>query len=151
MAVKLKKTSLSDWFSSVSVPLPLSRLNSRTTPFSTGRPFAPNKGATDASSYVYFQFDIEGKLKNKVEFKSPASALLLTAAYENSGNVYFFGTSSKSKDPFEEVFKEYASIYNPGANEEGNNLKDIKWRKSLDEKMENFHLLKLRFIWVNIL
>ncbi len=104
--------------------------------------FAPNKGAADVSAYVYFQFDIEGKLKNRVEFKSPSSALLLTAAYENGGNVYFFGTSPKTKDPFEEVFKEYAPIYNPGSNADGNNLKDIKWRKSLDEKMENFHLLK---------
>lgn len=100
--------------------------------------FAPNKGAPDVSKYIYFQYDIQGNLKNRVEFKSPASALLITYAAENNGNIYFFGTSTKSSDPFGEVFKEYASIYNPG----GANLQYLKWEKGLDEKMENFHILK---------
>ena len=104
--------------------------------------FAPNKGAADVSKYLYFQFDIKGNLKSKIEFKSPASALLITAAYEKDGSVYFFGTSTKSSESFKEVFNEYAPIYNPGSNEQGNNIKDIKWRKALDEKMDNFHLLK---------
>ncbi|PWA07444.1 hypothetical protein [Flavobacterium psychrotolerans] len=104
--------------------------------------FAPNKGALNVSNYVYYQFDIEGNIKNKIEFKSPASALLLTSAYEKDGNVYFFGSSTKSKDPFQEVFNEYASIYNPGAGADGNSKLYLKWKKSLDEDMDNFHLLK---------
>jgi hypothetical protein len=104
--------------------------------------FAPNKGASDVSNYVYFQIDIEGNIKNKSEFKSPASALLLSSAYEKNGNVYFFGTSTKSKEAFNEVFHEYASIYNPGAGSGGNSILYLKWRKSLDEDMNNFHLLK---------
>lgn len=106
--------------------------------------FAPNKGAADVSKYVYYQFGIEGNLKDKVEFKSPASALLITSMYEKNGDIYFFGTSTKSKDEFEEVFNEYAPIYNPGYSEGGNNKLDAKWRKSLDENMENFHLLKFK-------
>jgi len=104
--------------------------------------FAPNKGSGDVSKYVYFQYDITGNLKNRAEFKSPASALLLTAAYKMDDNVYFCGSSTKSSDPYEEVFKEYAPIYNPGVTNGGANLADIKWQKSSLEKMDNFHLLK---------
>lgn len=106
--------------------------------------FAPKEGS-DVSKYVYFQYDIEGNLKNRVEFKSPASALLISAAYELDGNVYFYGTSIKSNDAFDKVFNEYCPIYNPGAKAasmEGNNKMDVKWRKCLDDKMDNFHLLK---------
>lgn len=104
--------------------------------------FAPNKGKSDPSNYVYYEFDLEGNIKNRIEFKSPATALLITAAHEKDGNVYFFGTSTKSKDAFAEVFNEYAPIYNPGAS--GSNKLDLKWRKSLDEDMDNFHLLKFK-------
>lgn len=104
--------------------------------------FAPNKGSADVSKYIYFQFDIMGNLKNRAEFKSPASALLITAVYKLDENVYFCGSSTKSSDPYEEVFKEYAPIYNPGVTTGGANLADIKWQKSSLEKMDNFHLLK---------
>ncbi len=105
--------------------------------------FAPNKGSADVSKYVYFQFDILGNLKNRVEFKSPSSALFITAAYEFTNNIYFFGTSSKTKETFEEKYSEYGPIFNPGAGaEDGNNLVDIKWRKHLNDKADNFHLLK---------
>jgi hypothetical protein len=102
--------------------------------------FAPNKDQADASKYIYFRYDIEGNLKNKVVFTSPASNLLITAAYDKDDAVYFFGSSTKSKKAFEEVFNEYAPIYNPGAS--GSNKLDLKWRKSLDEDMDNFNLLK---------
>lgn len=104
--------------------------------------FAPKKGNGDPSDYVYFQFDIEGNIKSKINFKSPASALLISAAYEDNGAIYFFGSSTKSQDSFEDVFNEYAPIYNPGSVEAGMNRLDIKWRKSLEGKMDNFHLLK---------
>lgn len=104
--------------------------------------FAPNKGAADASKYVYFQYDITGNLKNKTEFKSPASAMLITGAYKLDDNIYFCGSSTKSSDPYEEVFREYAPIYNPGITPGGANLKDIYWQKSCNKKMDNFHLLK---------
>jgi len=108
--------------------------------------FAPNKGEPDITKYVYYQFDIAGNLKNRVEFKSPASALLISAAYERDGNIYFFGTSKKSTNSFIEVFNQYASIFNPGGNgtkgKNGNNMLDVKWRESLREEMDFFHLLK---------
>lgn len=106
--------------------------------------FAP-KGGSDVSRYVYFHYDIEGNLKNRIEFTSPASALLISAAYDKGGDVYFFGTSIKSKDAFDRVFSEYVPIFNPGAkaaNFEGNNKMDVKWRKCLDDDMDFFHLLK---------
>ena len=104
--------------------------------------FAPKKGAADITKYMYYQFDIEGNQKYKTEFKSPASALLITAAYEKDGNLYFFGTSTKSSDPFEKVFEEYAPIRCPGFPDGNNNFQDSKWRKSMKETMNNFHLLK---------
>ncbi len=104
--------------------------------------FAPEKGNGDPSNYLFFEFDIQGNILNKIPFKSPASALLLTAAYENNGSIYLFGTSAKSTESFEKVFHEYAPIFNPGYTEGGDNLVDFKWRKSLEERMENFHLLK---------
>lgn len=104
--------------------------------------FAPNKNAADVSKYVYFRFDIKGKLLSKVEFTSPASALLITAVYEQDGNIFFFGTSTKSTGLYNQVFNEYAPIYNPGFTEGGVNKLDFKWQKSVEEKMDNFHLLK---------
>jgi hypothetical protein len=104
--------------------------------------FAPNKGSSDLTKYVYFQYDILGNLKNRVEFKSPASALIITGMYENEGNVYFCGSSVKSTEAFQDVFNEYAPIYNPGNTPGGANIKDIKWQKSTGEKMDNFHFLK---------
>ncbi len=104
--------------------------------------FAPMKGAADISKYKYFEYDISGNLVNQTEFTSPASALLITASAEDNGSVYFFGTSTKYPDPFERVFSEYAPIFNPGFTQANNKL-DMKWAKSAEQKMENFHLLKL--------
>lgn len=104
--------------------------------------FAPNATGPDPSKYVYFKFDIRGKMLGRTEFKSPASALLITSAYEKDGSMYFFGTSTKSTECFNRVFNEYAPIYNPGYTEGGNNKLDFKWQKSLEEKMDNFHILK---------
>jgi hypothetical protein len=105
--------------------------------------FAPKKGSADVSKYIYFRFDIEGNQKNKAEFTSPVSALAITAAYETDGNVYFFGTSTKSAKSYQEVFGEYAPISSPGFSQGGNNYMDYKWRTSVDETMYNFHLLKI--------
>jgi hypothetical protein len=104
--------------------------------------FAPNKGAANLSKYVFYQYDIKGNLKNRVEFNSPASAMLLTAAYQNEGNIYFCGSSIKSSEPYEKEFREYAPIYNPGITPGGANMKDIYWQKVASKKMDNFHLLK---------
>jgi len=103
--------------------------------------FAPNKGASDISKYTYFRYDLKGNLKNKVEFKSPAPALLITAVNEKDGDIYFFGNSKKSKDPYSKVFSEYCPIYNPGSIE-GANIQDVYWRKSAEQSMDFFHLLK---------
>lgn len=101
--------------------------------------FAPNKGAADISKYIYYQFDIAGNQINKCEFKSPASALLITAIYEKGESVYFFGSSTKEKEAFNKVFNEYAPIVNPGA---PSSYLAMKWEKALEEKMENFHILR---------
>lgn len=106
--------------------------------------FAPNKNQSDASKYVYFRFDILGNLKNRISFTSPASALLITAAYDKGDAVYFFGTSKKSTKAFEEVFKEYASIYNPAASANGDSYAYLKWRKSLEEDMDYFNFIKFK-------
>jgi hypothetical protein len=105
--------------------------------------FAPNENQSDVSKYVYFRFDIQGNLKNKIAFTSPASALLITAAFDKGDAVYFFGSSTKSKKAYEEVFKEYASIYNPANGAYGNSYMFLKWKKSLEEEMDNFHMIKI--------
>ena len=100
--------------------------------------FAPNYGSVDVSKYVYFQYDIMGNLKNRIEFKSPSPALLITGVYQKDDNIYFFGSSTKSTESYEKVFREYAPIYNPS----GANQKDFKWQEASNQKMDNFHLLK---------
>lgn len=100
--------------------------------------FAPRDGAADISQYTYLQYDLTGKEIYRKVFKSPASALLITNMAENDGNVYFIGSSTKSKKAYEDVFNEYAPIFSPG----GENLLDLKWQKSSEAEMENLHLLK---------
>lgn len=104
--------------------------------------FAPNKEGADANKYVYLRYDIEGNMKSKTEFNSPASALLITAAFEKGDNVYFCGSSTTTKDPFQYAFQEYAPILNPCFTL-GDNYQDSKWEKAAADKMDNFHLLKI--------
>jgi hypothetical protein len=104
--------------------------------------FAPNKEGADANKYLYLRYDIQGNLKSKTELKSPSSALLITAAFEKDGNVYFCGTSTNTTDPFVYIFQEYAPIQNPCFTQ-GNNFQDAKWEKAAENKMDNFHLLKI--------
>jgi hypothetical protein len=105
--------------------------------------FAPNKNQSNISQYVYFRFDIQGNLKNKTFFTSPASALLISAAYDKGDAVYLFGTSTKSKKAFEEVFNEYATIYNPANGAYGDSYLYLKWKKSLEEQMDYFNFVKI--------
>jgi len=104
--------------------------------------FAPQKGAGDISQYMYLQYDITGNEVFRTSFKSPASAMLITDMAENDGKVYFIGNSTKSEKAYDDVFSEYAPIFNPGVIEVGANKVDFKWQKSAETKMENLHLLK---------
>jgi len=104
--------------------------------------FAPEDGNGSPDNYVYFQYDIQGKQIQRIEFKSPANAMLITAAIEKNGSVYLCGSSTKSTDAYSDVFSEYAPIFNPGYTQGGNNKLDFNWQKASNEKMENFHLLK---------
>ncbi len=103
--------------------------------------FAPKKGASDYSKYIYFQYSISGELKNKVEFNSPAPAMIITSSFDQDGNVYLCGSSVKSKGPYDSEFDEYAPIENP-CFKDGNNKLDMRWQKSSKQKMDNFHILK---------
>lgn len=104
--------------------------------------FAPKKGTADVNKYVYLQYDMLGKQLNKATFNSPSSAMLLTAAYEKDGNVFFCGSSENTKEPYEKLYSEYAPIVSPGFTGSANNSVDMKWEKAAAGKMENFHLLK---------
>ncbi|MGY3211743.1 hypothetical protein [Mucilaginibacter sp. HD30] len=104
--------------------------------------FAPEKGNGDASSYTYLRYSQKGEFKTKATFKSPSTNLLIMNVNEAMGSIYFCGTSTKSSDAFDEVFSEFASIYNPGSTQGGANKVDIKWQKNAEEKMDSFHLLK---------
>jgi len=101
---------------------------------------APNKG--DLTKYVYLSYDGTGNLKNKVEFTSPASALLVNSVDEKDGDIYLFAMSKKGTNAYNKVFEEYAPIYNPGYSSGGNNYQDDKYNRSANQSMDNFHMLK---------
>lgn len=105
--------------------------------------FAPMKGSTDISKYLYLEYNMSGQLQNKIEFKSPASAMLITSMSENDGSVYFSGSSAKSDGAYDEEFGEYASIPSPGFTGAENTL-DMRWERGASEKMSNFHLIKIK-------
>ncbi|NEN24926.1 hypothetical protein G3O08_15605 [Cryomorpha ignava] len=104
--------------------------------------FAPREGTGDIAEYIYLQYDLTGNEVYRSSFKSPASAMIVTDMAENAGNVYFIGSSSKSNKAYEDVFSEYAPIFNPGNTGAGANKVDLKWQKSSEATMENLHLLK---------
>ncbi|HEY8403031.1 MAG TPA: hypothetical protein VIK71_00345 [Flavobacteriales bacterium] len=105
--------------------------------------FAPNKGSADPSRYIYFRLDLEGNELSRIEFNAPKAAVIISAAHEQDGYVYFFGTSGKkSNNSFDQVYSEYSPIYNPGYTGLGRNLVDFKWQKALNTEMENFHIFK---------
>jgi hypothetical protein len=104
--------------------------------------FAPNKGSSNPAQYVYFRMDLSGNELSRIEFTAPKSAVIISAAYEQNGHVYFFGTSGKKDDPFNSIYSEYSPIFNPGYTGLGRNNVDFKWQKSLNSDMENFHILK---------
>lgn len=103
---------------------------------------APTKGNGDATKYVYLHYDIKGTLKNKVEFTSPSSNLLVNSADVKNGEVFMSALSTKSKEAYEEVFKDYASIGNPGGGPQGESFQLAKYNKAASEEMDNLHLLK---------
>ncbi len=102
---------------------------------------APKTGNGDATKYVYLHYDIKGTLKNKVEFTSPSSNLLVNSVDVKNGEVFMSALSTKSKEAYEEVFKDYASIGNPGASDDGN-FQLAKYNKAASEEMDFLHLLK---------
>ena len=102
---------------------------------------APKTGNGDATKYVYLHYDIKGTLKNKVEFTSPSSNMLINSVDVKNGEVFMSALSTKSKEAYEEVFKDYASIGNPGANDDGN-FQLAKYNKAASEEMDFLHLLK---------
>ena len=102
---------------------------------------APKTGNGDATKYVYLHYDIKGTLKNKVEFTSPSSNMLINSVDVKNGEVFMSALSTKSKEAYEEVFKDYASIGNPGADDDGN-FQLAKYNKAASEEMDNLHLLK---------
>ncbi len=104
--------------------------------------FAPKKKEADMSAYTYLLYSAKGELKNKVNFKSPSSNMLVTNVQESNGSIYFCATSTKSNDSFDDVFDDYtAEISNP-CYKVAQNYKDERWMKKADDKMDNFHLLK---------
>lgn len=103
---------------------------------------APTTGSGDATKYVYLHYDIKGTLKNKVEFTSPSSNLLVNSADVKNGEVFMSALSTKSKEAYEEVFKDYASISNPGGGPQGESFQLSKYNKAASEEMDNLHLLK---------
>jgi hypothetical protein len=102
---------------------------------------APTKGTAEADKYIYLHYDIKGNLKNKLEFKSPSTNLLINSANVKKGEVIFLGLSTKSKDYYEEIFKDYAPIVNPNFTE-SENAQMMRYDRAAAGDMDFFHLLK---------
>lgn len=103
---------------------------------------APKKGTAEATKYVYLHYDIKGALKNKVEFESPSSNLLVNSADVKNGEVFLSALSTKSKDFYEETFTDYAAIQGRGMSDGSENYQMMKYNKAANEEMAFFHLLK---------
>jgi hypothetical protein len=102
---------------------------------------APRRGFGDPTKYIYLHYDMTGQLKNKVEFVSPSSNLLVNSIDVKNGEVYLVGLSTKSKEAYQESFADYSIIESPGFQGEGNN-QFAKYNSRAAREMDNFHLLK---------
>lgn len=99
--------------------------------------FAPADKSPDLKKYVYLKYNNQGKLMEEITFQSPSSNLAFTSSRKIGSDVYLFGSYTKSKDAFEEVFGEYGNIMSPGyaATEKlygAENLRMFKYYKNLE-------------------
>jgi len=49
--------------------------------------------APDPNAFIYYRISPEGKIKERVEFKSPTSGWRILEAYDKDGSVFFYGPS----------------------------------------------------------
>ena len=111
----------------------------------SGNPFvimAPKNKMPDTKQYVYAEFTTRADLVKRISFNSPSPNMLVMDFREINNDLYFVGTSTKSNDPYEEEFTDYADMENPG---QGISRQAQKYSEDVFKKdMANFHLLKLK-------
>ncbi|MBS4043145.1 MAG: hypothetical protein KGZ59_04960 [Chitinophagaceae bacterium] len=104
--------------------------------------FAPNKGNSN-SKYVFYEFTNKAELVASYEFSTPSPNLAITDFFEEKGNIYLLGGSTKDNDPYNKVFTSYAPIDNPGYST-SKNAQMFKYEKSIrNNDFDNFHFIKL--------
>jgi L,D-peptidoglycan transpeptidase YkuD (ErfK/YbiS/YcfS/YnhG family) len=110
-----------------------------------GNPFvimAPKAKSPDTKQYVYAEFTTKAELVTRNNFAAPSPNMMVMDYREIDGNLYIVAGSTKSSDPYEEEFTDYANISNPAM---GISRQVQKYTKDVySVELTNFHFLKLK-------
>jgi len=100
--------------------------------------FAPKDKDADTKKYVYIRYDNSGKLLEQFDFTAPSPNLAITAGRLVDNNLFLFGSYTKSKEAFGEVFNEYGPISSPGYaasdNTGSENYRMFKYNKAIENE-----------------
>lgn len=111
----------------------------------SGNPFvimAPKNKMPDIKQYVYAEFTATADLVKRTNFISPSPNMMVMNYDDQNGDLYLFGASTKSADPYEEEFTDWATIGNP---QMGFSRQGQKYGEAVSKKtMAHIHLLKLK-------
>lgn len=103
---------------------------------------APNKGNVN-TKYSYVEFTNKADLVSSFEFATTSPNTAITDYFEDNGNLYLLGGSTKSNDAYNKVFASYAPIDNPGYST-SKNAQMFKYEKSIrSNDFDNIHLIKI--------
>ncbi len=109
-----------------------------------GNPFvvmAPKNKMPDTKQYVYAEFTQKAELVKRSTIAVPSPNMMVMDFRDIGGNLYLVAGSTKSSDPYEEEFTDYANISNPAM---GISRQVQKYTKDVyGKELENFHFLKL--------
>jgi hypothetical protein len=111
----------------------------------SGNPFvimAPKDKMPDLKKYVYAEFTQKAELVKRTTINAPSTNMMVMDFREINGELFLVGASTKSDDPYEDEYTDYANISNPAA---GISRQVQKYNEVIYKKeMDNFHFLKLK-------
>jgi hypothetical protein len=94
---------------------------------------APKNKMPDLRQYVYAEFTPKGELVKRTNFNAPSSNTMVMDSRALNGDLYLIAVSTKSNDPYEDKFEDYAT-----AGEQESKYEEAAFKRDMD----NFHLLK---------
>lgn len=104
--------------------------------------FAPNKGSSNTSAYVYLEVSKQGNIVHNTVFTAPAPAIAIMDYHQSGDNLFLVAGSVKKAEAYDSEFASYAPIYNPGYSTSANSLMDKYEKKIYKQEFENIHLLR---------